>query len=82
MQLRQIDNRYAVNLTDFAVGRFTLSFRHHSGNALRNCLRNETASINLMACNSDKQIARSRNAAIQGHVTQWARRRAWHPGAE
>ncbi|MNV72530.1 hypothetical protein D3C71_1656270 [compost metagenome] len=64
VELAQVNHRHAVHLGDSAVFGLAFSFGNHSGNALRDGLRNIAASIRLMADNGDKQIPGSRNTAV------------------
>ncbi|MOA17144.1 hypothetical protein D3C78_1373900 [compost metagenome] len=64
IKLAQINHRHAVHFSNSTVFSLAFSFGNHSGNALRDSLRNKAASICLMANNGDKQIPGSRNTAV------------------
>lgn len=53
-----------MHLNDGAVFGLTVSLGDHSGDALRDGLRNIAAPIRLMADNGDKQIPGSRHTAV------------------
>ena len=82
IQLAEIDNRHTVHFTDLTVGCLIFGLSNNGSNTLRNRLRDITTPVRLMTDHRHKKIARSRNAAVQYHLSQCSLRCIWHPRSE